>query len=246
MALEAYDLPDPALGWQAHIDHLEELVHEHEYLSARYWGSVRMLFQHDCFALLPEGFGTQEGQAMDLLRLNAQPEADARPRRDHLAVVDCMWALPPALERWADGYLQDMPHDRWHAHSALLQGALSLQPADHTLLLYCYAQQCVILSLQGGSLRFLNSFRIQGEEDLVYYLLFALEELGIPARDAQVMLWRTPDALPDPAPLLRRYVGKVRSGQRPEGLAVPHAFDQTPASSTDFDLLAAALLPFRP
>lgn len=86
-----------------------------------------------------------------------------------------------------------------------------------------------IIILKDGKLLLFNSFHFQEKEDIVYYLLFALEQLNINPEIAEITLLGNIHKTDEAAVLLSNYVRSVEFGGRPGNFGASPVFDELPS-----------------
>lgn len=86
-----------------------------------------------------------------------------------------------------------------------------------------------IIVLKDGKLRYCNSFSWKLNEDLVYYLIFVLDQLALNPENVPVFLLGSVEASSPLLDLLHRYIRHVEFISNPEiskaGLAIPQSYE---------------------
>ena len=103
-----------------------------------------------------------------------------------------------------------------HHTSALLAGLVNQRGAAAPRRLYLNpGQQELTLVVLGQHLEYCNVFPCTTAEDVVYYTILVMQELGLDPDQDEVTVWG--ELTPDSAvfSLLRTYVRNVRFGSRP-------------------------------
>ena len=103
-----------------------------------------------------------------------------------------------------------------HHTSALLAGLMHLRGAAVPRRLYLNpGPQELTLVVMGQHLEYCNVFPCTTAEDVVYYTILVMQELGLDPDQDEVTVWG--ELTPDSAvfSLLRTYVRNVRFGSRP-------------------------------
>ena len=195
---------------------LPALAAQHDFLALRGWNAVRLAVTGRAFTLLPAALFRAGDEAM-ALRLHHTPAATETIRHTTHPGQELVnvFAADASLANWlaathgATGRLL-------HHTSALLAGLVHQRGAGAPRHLYLNpGQQELTLVVLGQHLEYCNVFSCSTAEDVVYYTILVMQELGLdPDRD-DVTVWG--ELTPDSAvfSLLRTYVRNVKFGARP-------------------------------
>ncbi len=238
VALEDLPLAAPAA--------LPALAAGHELLGRPGWGRVRVAVGGGAFTLLPAPL-FRPGDEASYLRLH---HALAPTER---AVAYVLPPTSPANELVslfaAEGALLDWlrathgPEARLlHHTSPLLAGLLYQQgptaPARQ-LSLHLAGPELTLLVLGKQQLEFCNVFTVSTPEDVVYYTILAMQELGLnPDQDA-VTAWGELTGDSATFAQLSTYIRHLRFGNRPFGLHYSYRLNEL-AESRYFELFSLA------
>ena len=192
------------------------LAAEHDYLGLRGWNAVRLAVTGRAFTLLPATL-FRPGDEAAALRLHHTPtptETVRHTTHPGLELVN-VFAADATLTDWlttthgASGRML-------HHTSALLAGLMHLRGAAVPRRLYLNpGPQELTLVVMGQHLEYCNVFPCTTAEDVVYYTILVMQELGLDPDQDEVTVWG--ELTPDSAvfSLLRTYVRNVRFGSRP-------------------------------
>ena len=195
---------------------LPALAAQHDFLALRGWNAVRLAVTGRAFTLLPAAL-FRAGDEAAALRLHHTPAATETIRHTTHPGQELVnvFAADASLANWlaathgATGRLL-------HHTSALLAGLVHQRGAGAPRRLYLNpGQQELTLVVLGQHLEYCNVFSCSTAEDVVYYTILVMQELGLdPDRD-DVTVWG--ELTPDSAvfSLLRTYVRNVKFGTRP-------------------------------
>ena len=207
LVLEEYELP--AGGVPA-------LAEQHDFLGLRGWNAVRLAVTGRAFTLLPAPLFRpgDEGAALRLHHTPTPTETVRHTLHPGLELVN-VFAADAGLADWlaathgASGRLL-------HHTSALLAGLVHQRGATAPRHLYLNpGPQELTLVVLGQHLEYCNVFPCATAEDVVYYTILVMQELGLDPDQDEVTVWG--ELMPDSAvfSLLRTYVRNVRFGSRP-------------------------------
>ncbi len=83
-----------------------------------------------------------------------------------------------------------------------------------------------ILATEGQSLKLHNSFSYRSDEDLLYFILFIFDKLGLEQAETPVLLSGNIDKFKDTPAFLKPYFKKLIFRPAPSGFRYPPAFDR--------------------
>lgn len=139
-----------------------------------------------------------------------------------------VFALPPDLR---DFLKERFPNSKIkHAFSSLID-SISLtykKIQGDNLILHVQLSHFEILFIRDGRLEFFNSFNYSTSEDFIYYVLFAVEQLGLNPETINVTVLGETDAESGSYTLLYKYVRNVSFGKRPSWCNFSGVFDVVP------------------
>ncbi|GAA3965203.1 DUF3822 family protein [Hymenobacter antarcticus] len=207
VALEEYTLPPGGLP---------ALAEQHDVLGQRGWNAVRLAVTGRAFTLLPAPL-FRAGDEAAALRLHHTPTPTETVRHTTHPGQELVnvFAADAALADWlaathgAAGRLL-------HHTSAFLVGLMHQRGAAAPRRLYLSpGPQELTLVVMGQHLEYCNVFACTTAEDVVYYTILVMQELGLDPDLDEVTVWGelTPDSTV--FSLLRTYVRNVRFGPRP-------------------------------
>ena len=185
-------------------------------LGQRGWNAVRLAVTGRAFTLLPAPLfrAGDEAAALRLHHTATATETVRHTTHPGLELVN-VFAADAALADWlaathgAAGRLL-------HHTSAFLAGLVHQRGAASPRRLYLSpGPQELTLVVMGPHLEYCNVFACTTAEDVVYYTILVMQELGLDPDADEVTVWG--ELTPDSAvfSLLRTYVRNVRFGPRP-------------------------------
>ena len=240
VAFEEYPLASAA--------ELPALARGHDLLSSPGWARVRLALGGSAFTLLPAPLVRPGDEAAYLQLHHTLTPAE----------IACTYALPPSspAHELVSVFAADAAVAAWlrtthgpearlvHHTSALLAGLLHQRgPVTTTrhLFLNLNNQELTAVVL-GVQLDFCNVFAVSTPEDVVYYTILVMQELGFNPDQDVVTIWG--ELAPDSATfrLLNTYVRYLRFGSRPFGLHYCYRLNEL-AECRHFDLFSLAFCP---
>jgi hypothetical protein len=115
-----------------------------------------------------------------------------------------------------------------HQSSVLIDRAIAKSRLDskETLLLYIDRFSLHIAVAQGGSLRFYNQFPIKKFEEYIRFVHMVTNELGLRHKEARMLLYGYLGKNTPHYEELKKAMGQLQLGTRPEGLTFGYVFDE--------------------
>lgn len=229
VALEEYELPTTALP---------TLAAQHDFLGRRGWNEVRLAVTGRAFTLLPAPL-FRPGDEEAALRLHHVLPATETARHfvhPNLELVN-IYAADSNLTDWLTDTYGNSGRLLHHT-SALLAGVAHQRPAGSPRRLYLsLGQSELTLIVLGQYLEYCNVFAFTTAEDVLYYTILVMQELGLNPDQDEVTVWG--ELLHDSAifSLLRTYLRQVRLGARPPAVQYSYRLDDV-FEHRYFDLLS--------
>ncbi len=162
-------------------DYLSSIYETHDFLKSLKWKSVEIIIDNQSFTLIPLDLFKKEytNRYLQLAKghqLTDDEEVHTYTHED-LEIVN-VYSSDRNLYNWlSDTYpLVDMTFK--HKTSQLIEFGVSTSKAQ-TSFLYFGNQHFTMVITANGTLKFCNRFAYKTSQDLVYYVLFVLNELEI-------------------------------------------------------------------
>ena len=229
--LEEYAAP-PAAG-------LPALLAGHELLGRPGWNEVRMALTGRAFTLLPAPL-FRPGDEADVLRLHHALATTETAHHDAHPALDLVniFAAEQGLTNWL--HTTHGPASRLlHHTSALLAGLLHQRgpAAPRRLYLHLGQRELTLILLDQQRLEFCNVFPFGSAEDVLYYTILVMQEMGLNPDQDELTIWG--DLTSDSAlfELLRTYIRRLRFGTRPYDLQYSYRLNEV-LEYQYFDLLS--------
>jgi len=224
---------------------LPALAQHHDLLRLPGWGRLRVALASRAFTLLPAPLFRPGDEALYL-----EPHAALPPTEEALAYplplaapatdVVSLFAADRGLAAWlATTY---GPVARLLPQATAILAGLLHQPgraATGRQLYLSLADQQLTAIVLGPQLEFCNVFTVSTAEDVVYYSILVMQELGLNPDQDQVTMWGELTSDSATFMLLGTYVRHVRFGARPFGVQYSYRFNEL-AEHRHFDLFSLA------
>jgi hypothetical protein len=209
------------------------------------WARLRLGLAGRATPLLPAPL-YRTGDEAAYLRLHHELAPDEEPLAYTLALpapatdIVSLFAAPASLVQW----LQQVhgPSARLLPQASALLGGLLHQrgPSAAPRQLYLnLADQELTAIVLGTQVDFCNSFTVSTAEDVAYYTILVMQELGLNPDQDLVTIWGDLTADSATFALLSTYVRQLRFGTRPFGLQYFYYLNEV-ADYRHFDLFSLA------
>ncbi|MCS7018565.1 MAG: DUF3822 family protein [Cytophagales bacterium] len=224
----------------------QQLVAEHAFLGAGYWQQIAILEPELGYVQVPiELFSTDLPHDLLNLHLSLNTEKAAISFWQHPAFnLVNVFAFNKEIASLVAGLYPLSTLRHAHVSDAILLGLHSMpEKLDYRYLhLFVNRNHLTIAFFRTGNLHLLNSYQFDTPEDLLYYVLFALTELGLEKDRTELLLWGDVGAtFAGRLSILQQYFPLLSFGGRPKGIQYHYQFDELD-NHVAFDLLAAYYL----
>ncbi|MFD1469838.1 DUF3822 family protein [Hymenobacter caeli] len=206
---------------------LPALAAAHDCLGRAGWHAVRLATTGGAFTLLPAALFRPGDEAAALRLHHALAPAEAAYARPHPALeLVNVFAADAALADWLAA-THGPAGQLLHHTSGLLAGLAHQRDAGGPRRLYLsLGHHELALVVLGSQLEYCNVFAFATAEDVLYYTVLVMQELGLNPDQDELTVWG--ELTHDSAlfTLLRNYVRHVRFGPRPYDLFYSYRFNE--------------------
>lgn len=186
------------------------------------------LIDHN-YALVPLGL-FDEKQLSTYLNFNSLSHQDEQLihrfdvlESQQMAIV---YGVPSSLNRMLETQLSNY---NWsHFAFPLLESILLNSPQEATLYLHIQYNRFDVVYVDNKKLKFFNSFNYQTVEDLIYFLLYVMEQLNLDRESIPVELIGEFDEQSAIYEMLFKYIRKVSIGKRPQAVNYSQVLSSLP------------------
>ena len=170
-------------------DALETFLEAHD-LPSQSFESVVVIHTNALFNLVPLSL-FDKTKLHEYVKFNAQLLPNDELAFDHIAHKDMKVVYVPFTA--ANNYIFDCfgPFDFKHHASLHLEELLGIEHEASEQACYAHIDQGFLnlTVIKNKKLQFFNSFQISSTEDLLYYILFSLEQLEIDPKEVQMLFY---------------------------------------------------------
>ena len=219
---------------------LPALAAGHDLLGQPGWGRVRVGLTGQAFTLLPTSL-YRPGDEAAYLALH-HPLAATEQALTYLtpppADLALLFAADQGLARWLAA--THGPAARLLPHAAGLLAGLRQQPGTAPRALYLNLADGELTALVlGRQLELCNVYPVSTAEDVAYYAILVMQELGLNPDQDTVTIWGELTGDSVAFSLLSTYIRHLRFGNRPFGLHYTYRLNEV-AEHRHFDLFGLA------
>lgn len=194
LKLETYklvhaDIPQNELpGWPAHGEEYFGFIQKHDSV-AHTWQSVDVAIASHKLTVAPEVF-LANGKAADLM--SVAHESDGGEEIITETIFDLGPAIALAIPKYISEYFAAIfPSCTFHCAPAIFVKGLIREHSrliSRQVFLNFYKGYFEIAVIQGLRLLYLNTFRYSASSDVLYFVIFALEQLGFVPSEENITL----------------------------------------------------------
>ena len=162
-------------------DYLSSIYETHDFLKSLKWKSIEIIIDNQSFTLIPLDLFKKEYTARYLqlakgVQLTDEEEIHAHTHED-LGIVN-VYSSDRELYNWLSDTYPLVEMNFKHKTTQLIDFGVITSKAQ-TAFLHFGNQHFTLVIIANGSLKFCNRFAYKTSQDLVYYVLFAMNELEI-------------------------------------------------------------------
>lgn len=222
---------------------IELLENDLAWLSSEF-SHTRVIIDQGKSTLVPQVlFKEEEIQAVYDFNIAGGPHSPDELRHDQLKPLNTcsVYHVPPAMDAMIQKYFRGCRV--FHYSTAFIQ-AIYLEYMnkvnEKTLFVNASGGRMDILRLKGKKLEYYNSFNYNTAEDLMYYLIFVVEQLSLNPENVELVFMGEIDKHSGLSDVAKKYVRNVSFATRNDDFRYSFVFDQLPGQYY-FNLLNASL-----
>jgi len=226
------------------IEALLDIFNTHPLLRSYKWGTIKLVFKTSKFTLVPNPFFVPEA-ASDYLVMNSdiQTKIEEIYFYKHITTTaNNIFAVDKKVLQWIGKVYPKKSIQVIHQGSALIEGVLNYDDHSHEKTMFVSIDRGTlhIIVAQNKKLLFYNQFAIKASDDYLRYIMVVFKELGLSARESNVVLW---GLIKHDSPYInqiKKYIKNISLGHKPNFLKFPQEFDEL-ADHRYFDLYSIFL-----
>ncbi|PWJ44930.1 DUF3822 family protein [Sediminitomix flava] len=222
------------------LDTLKQFWEAHPFLNAAFWKKVYFIQADFHFAFVPESYVMTTQEEQILLRMNAGidlSETVMERKHIHGTEAKCIFAFNKQLSKWLKHIYPKGNLKISHLAPVFCNSVLNWQKkhVPHDLAIYLTEGYLMVTKVKAGELVFANAFHIENTNDLIYFLLFVMDELGITSNRAKIIVWG--EYTEEQYETLDKFIADVKRGPRPKDIKLSYDFGDFPLTA-EFDMFS--------
>lgn len=160
---------------------LKTVYQEHQFLAANYWKTIRLSVNANHFTLIPDEY-YEADEATKYLNFAAGKNISEREqifdfKQSHFGAV-CIFGIEKDTFAWFKEMYPARKIDPVPVLGSLIEGIVQDKNNDG-LHLYFEDYYITIIYFKDAKLHFCNRFHFRTSQDMVYHVLFVMNELGL-------------------------------------------------------------------
>lgn len=241
IALADFRLPSSPKAPEVFYAEISKLISEEDSLKKKY-PSVVIGLDTPLHTMVPTSL-YDPGQKTKYLEFNFGMSGNSQIRTDQLEELDAfnVYGIPQGL---LDVVLANYGEAAlFHRSSSFIRAIYhhqKINPSPGCIYLNVREQSIDLASIDGGRLVFFNSFTCDGKEDMLYYTLYAMEQLNLRPDSSRVIISGLIDIDSESQRLFAQYINAVSFSARLDLWNYSPLLNQAPAHRY-MDLYALAL-----
>lgn len=226
--LEEFGLTETA-SEEEYLAQIQDIIGQHPLAGKTFWKSVRLVISNQSFTLVPTPLFQKEyaARVLSLARgLAITQESVQHTTHPHWEAVN-VFSLPTQLSEWI---LEIYPLEKiqiFHQADILLE--LASQLGEQSFMIYFEKQAATLIYVQENRLHYCNRFVYRVPADVVYYVLFVMNELQINAEEVPAWAFGVIDESDEAYQLLYNHIRHLSAGL-PEEIHLPKISEEQSTS----------------
>lgn len=203
--------------------YLPALFKEHPLLGYDTFQHVMVSVLSPAFTLIPSALYRKEyaSSYLSLMRGHQPPPNELAHAYEHKEGFVSVFGIDREVTEFLGEQYPMQPFTYVHQHTTLIQATRAVDrqlnsPAN--LFLYFEDEYVTVLFRHEHQLRFCNRFGYKNAQDLTYYVLYVLDELGVDPEGVEAFVYGESTPFAESYIALSRFVPALRIGHLPPGL----------------------------
>jgi hypothetical protein len=207
------------------LTQLPALFNEHPLLHYTQFEQIRVAVSADSFTLIPSELYRKEyaSSYLTLMRGHQPPPNEQAMAYEHKEGFAVVFGLDRAVAEFVGEQYPLQPVTYVHQASTLIQATQTIdrqQATKQNLFLHFEDEFVFVLFRENYQLRYCNRFGYKNVQDLVYYVLYVINELGADPDTLNALAYGETTPFAEAYVALTRFIPNLHIGQQPPGLVV--------------------------
>jgi hypothetical protein len=209
---------------------LSAIYENHHFLKAGYWKNIKLSCQNNKFSLIPGNLFVEE-YIKEYVQLNVEIQNENyfffKNTISALHSENC-FAIDKNIKHWFTKSYYGRELKFIHYTSPFLEGIIrnTIQDDEKNIYLNIYSKSITIIIAENQHIEYCNVFDYNSSDDLLYYLMFVMNEFGLNPNHTKVILWGDIDQTSIQFAKLYKYVRYLSLGKRTKSLKFGYVFDE--------------------
>lgn len=153
------------------------------------FGSLKLAFSDPYYTLVPKDYYQEEANA-DYLKYNVKLFEEDQIVSEYIKTIEAYQVYVPLMNYHNAVLDQVQEFEFQHYTHALIKHAYpNSYESTQRLMVYVHKTNIDVVAFEGRKFKLCNSFNYETDLDLVYYILFCVEELKFDQRELQLELY---------------------------------------------------------
>jgi hypothetical protein len=215
---------------ESFASYLQELAENIPWIKQRF-GSVCLMIENNRSTLIPAPlFDPEEKKSyLDFIHEFDETTETLYDRLDQLEIVNVYGASAKLLEAG----LQIFPGAKTFHHSSALIHSIWMNYKNRInhkkAFIYMRESDFDLIIFDGKQLNYYNAFHFQVPADLIYYVIFVMEQLTLNPEETELVLMGNIDKETEVYDLLYRYIRNIEFVKRNTAFKYSYVFNEIPA-----------------
>ncbi|CCH00837.1 hypothetical protein FAES_2828 [Fibrella aestuarina BUZ 2] len=205
------------------LTQLPTLFGDHPLLHYDQFQQIRVAVNASAFTLIPNELYRKEyaSNYLTLMRGHQPPPNEIASAYEHNEGFTVVFGLDRAITEFVGGQYPLQPITYVHQASTLIRATQPIdkqEPETQNLFLHFEEEFAFVLFREERKLRYCNRFGYKNVQDLVYYVLYVADELGVDPDTLNVLAYGEITPFAEAYIALSRFLPNLHIGSPPSGL----------------------------
>jgi hypothetical protein len=226
-AIQFYDIQE-SHNYSELAEKIEQIIAQQELLQQHY-STVTICICNSINALTPKDL-YKKHYGKELLGFNQILLQNEDESNDWLKSIECFnsYVIPKELKRCFDKYYQN--HSWKHQSTVFIESVMQHYKLNEETTIYISVQNAYfqLVVLEGRKLKFFNGYDYRSGEDIIYYILFACEQLDLNPDQIPIVIAGEIEINSEAYKFIHRYIRNISFTNRNPSYVYSFVFDEIP------------------
>ena len=227
-AIQFYDIQE-CQNYSELAEKIEQIIAQQELLQQHY-STVAICICNSINSLTPKDL-YKKNYGKELLGFNQILLQNEEESNDWLKSIDCFnsYVTAKELKRCFDKYY---PNHTWkHQSTVFIESVMQHYKLNEETTIYISVQNAYfqLIVLEGRKLKFYNGYDYRSGEDIIYYILFACEQLNLNPDQTPIVIAGEIEINSEAYKFIHRYIRNISFTNRNPNYTYSFVFDQIPS-----------------